>query len=117
MEKRHEEDAEEAIVIDEGRRQLIAASGLTSPGVIAPNWIQFGIGSFFETPKGAPWTSVASAHWDYLPVYNVLAKDAKEYKPAEALKATITDQYFRQVAKDKAKEKAKDKPKDTAGDK
>jgi hypothetical protein len=113
LEKALEEDAELAGVSHEGTRQLIAAAGLTSPGVIAPDWIQFGMGSFFETPKGAAWTSVGGAHWDYLPLYKVLSKDAKEYKPAEALKATITDQYFRQLAKDKAKDKPKDKPKDT----
>jgi hypothetical protein len=113
LEKALEEDAELAAVSHEGTRQLIAAAGLTSPGVVAPDWIQFGMGSFFETPKGVPWTSIGTGHWEYLPAYKLIAKDAKEFKPAEALKATITDQYFRQIAKDKTKEKPKEKPKDT----
>jgi hypothetical protein len=108
LEKALEEDAELASVSHEGTRQLIAAAGLTAPGVVAPNWIQFGIGSFFETPKGAPWTSIGEAHWDYLPVYKTMIKEA-DYKPADALKATITDRYFRQTDKDKAKEKIKEK--------
>jgi hypothetical protein len=111
LEKALEEDAELAAVSHEGTRQLIAAAGLTSPGVVAPDWIQFGMGSVFETPKGVPWTSIGNGHWEYLPAYMVLS-GAKDYKPAEALKATITDHYFREIVKDKTKEKPKDKPKD-----
>jgi hypothetical protein len=107
LEKALEEDAELASVSHEGTRQLIAAAGLTSPGVIVPDWIQFGIGSFFETPKGAPWTSMGEGHWDYLPLFKTVVKET-DFKAVDALKATITDRYFRQTAKDQKKEKIKE---------
>jgi hypothetical protein len=99
LEKALEEDAE------------LAAAGLTTAGVVVPEWIQFGMGSFFETPKGAPWTTVGKAHWDYLPLFLDLDKDKdkKLEKPVDLVKGIVTDRYFR-LAVDPKKSKPEDEP-------
>jgi hypothetical protein len=111
LEKALEEDAELAAVSHDGTRQLIAAAGLTTPGVVVPEWIQFGMGSFFETPKGAPWTTIGNAHWDYLPFFLDLDKnkEKKLEKPVDLVKSIVTDHYFR-LALDPKKSKPEDEP-------
>ena len=112
LEKVMEQDAELAAISHDGTRQLIAASRLTTPGVIVPEWIQFGMGSFFETPKGAPWTSVGNAHWDYLPLFLDLDKNKDKKpleKPADLVKGIVTDRFFR-LAMDPKKNKPEDEP-------
>jgi hypothetical protein len=109
LEKALEEDAELAAVSHDGTRQLIAAAGLTTPGVAVPEWIQFGMASVFERPKGAPWTNVGDAHWDYLPLVLQLHEEKKLDNPANVLKAVVTDRYFRMAA-DPKKHKPEDDP-------
>jgi hypothetical protein len=95
-----EDDAELAAVSHEGSRQLLAASGLLPRAVSAPRWIQFGMGSFFETPTGAPWTSIGAPHPtlddqnNYLLQYQNANKKKKLDPPAEALEKVVTDRYF-----------------------
>jgi hypothetical protein len=97
-----EEDSEIASVTHEGTRQLLAATHLMPRNVAAPRWLQFGMASFFETPKGSPWMSVGSASASLLEEFNYLihykaADKAKklERQPYEALEKVVTDQYFR----------------------
>ncbi len=52
-----EADAERMTVSHHGSRQLAYAAGLLPRYVVAPEWIQYALGSFFETPLGSPWTS------------------------------------------------------------
>jgi hypothetical protein len=95
LQKALEEDGERATVSHEGTRQLIVAAGLAPSSVILPDWIQFGMGSFFETPKGAPWTSVGAPNWNYLPLYKKLETEKRLEKPIDALKKVITNEYWR----------------------
>jgi hypothetical protein len=103
MLKAMEEDAERAAVTHEGSRQLLAASGLLPRAVTAPRWVEFGVGSFFETPTGAPWTSIGAPHPtlddqnNYLLQYQTASKKKKLDPPAEALESVITDRYFHQT--------------------
>ncbi len=92
-----EADSETATVSHEGPRQLLAAIGLLPRNVLAPEWIQFGMGSFFETSKGAPWGGAGGANWVYLQVYKDRSTKKKLDKPLEALLNVVTDRYFRQT--------------------
>jgi hypothetical protein len=100
MLKALEDDAERASVTHEGSRQLLAASGLLPRAVSAPRWLEFGMGSFFETPTGAPWISIATPHPtlddqnNYLLQYQNAAKKKKLDPPAVALESVVTDRYF-----------------------
>jgi hypothetical protein len=92
-----------ASVTHEGTRQLIAAAGLRPGtvllprGVAAPEWIQFGMGSFFETPEGAPWAGTGAPSWTYLVAYDVMQTGDKLDKPEDAIKKVITDKYFQEA--------------------
>jgi hypothetical protein len=58
------------------------------------------MGSFFETPTGAPWTSIATPHPtlddqnNYLLQYQTANKKKKLDPPAVALESVITDRDF-----------------------
>ncbi len=68
--------------------------------------MQFGVASFFETPKGSPWAAVGVPSPSFIPQYNYLdaykrlkkdSKDKKEkYDPRVALEKAVTDQFFRE---------------------
>jgi hypothetical protein len=112
LEKALEEEAELAAVSHEGSRQLAIASGLISHTVEMPEWIGFGIGSLFETPKGpyvgvpgaaqvAFWPSYGAPNWAYIREWKKWddAKDetSKLDDPVAALKKTVQDIYSHQV--------------------
>ncbi|MFL5245344.1 MAG: DUF1570 domain-containing protein [Gemmataceae bacterium] len=105
LHKALEEDWERATVSHEGTRQLIVGAGLLSQGVMAPQWIDFGMASFFATPKGAPWAETGSENTAYLPGFRdwglkILGSNSSKIA-AEALKNTVTDSFFREAAKGK----------------
>jgi hypothetical protein len=104
-----QDESEVASVSYEGTRQLIAAIGLLPPSIEAPQWIDFGVASFFETPKGSFWTGYGAPSHPYLINYKIWEATNKLDKPAEALKAVVTDGYFRKVNDSKNKERALDK--------
>lgn len=89
-----QEESELATVTHIGSRQLVAASGLIPHNVAAPDWIQFGLGSFFETPKGAYWPGTAAPHWKYLVNFKLI-RDTKKPKSDDELRQVVTDTYFR----------------------
>jgi hypothetical protein len=96
-----DEDGELATVTHEGPRQLLAASGLLPRDVEIPQWIQFGMGSFFETSKGSPWPTLGDQSAslldsnNYFYTYKTWLK-GKKLDPAKvALEKVITDRYFR----------------------
>jgi hypothetical protein len=100
-----EEDSEIATVTHEGTRQLLAATGLMPRNVAAPQWDQFGLASFFDSPKGSPWVTVGTPSATVMDPYNYLAHykaaaDAKKLDtpPAKALEKVVTDEYFREAA-------------------
>jgi hypothetical protein len=90
-----QEDAALAAVSHEGARQLIAAVGILPRNVIAPEWVQFGLASFFETPHQSPWESVGGPNFLYLRQYKDMETKKKLDPPDTALINTITDRYFR----------------------
>jgi hypothetical protein len=105
-----EEESEIATVSHEGTRQLIAALGLLPRNVEAPQWIDFGTASFFETPKGSFWTGVGGPSERYLTNFKIWqATNKLDVPPAEALKKVVTDDYFRKVDGSKNKERALEK--------
>ncbi len=106
------EEAEVAAVSHEGTRQLVIASGLLGKTTVAPEWLIFGIASFFETPKGpfhgmtgtaksAWWHGYGGVSWAYHRHFRdwEASKDPlkKLDEPAEALRNTLADSYFRNV--------------------
>jgi hypothetical protein len=100
------DESEMATVSHEGTRQLLAASGLKPGttllprGVAAPQWVQFGLGSFFETPKGAYWSGTGAPSWKYLTSFKARQELNKGLDPSDvALKKVITDAYFHDADK------------------
>jgi hypothetical protein len=93
-----EADSEIASITHESPRQLLHAIGLTKRNVITPEWLQFGMGSFFQIGKGAPWGGAGGANFIYLLEYKERAQhrmSGRLEKPVDALKAVVTDGYFR----------------------
>jgi hypothetical protein len=76
-------------------RQLIYATQQLPRYVIAPEWIQYGMASNFETTAGAPWATPTGIN----PVHLSVFKEQKyESKPVDTLKMVVTDGYFRKAA-------------------
>src|SRR5262249_17599488 len=101
IQKAQLEEAELAAISHEGTRQLVAASGLLPRNVNAPEWIQFGMASLFETSKGALWSSPGGPSWAYLVQYKDYEQSKEQNKrleaPNVAVEKVITDEYFHQV--------------------
>jgi hypothetical protein len=100
------EESELATVTHEGTRQLIAAMGVLPRSVQPPLWLDSGIASFFETPKGAFWPGIGAPSWNYLVHYKQWETEKKLDKPEDALRGVLTDRYFREAHASKNKEKA-----------
>src|SRR5262249_46459478 len=72
-----------------------------------PQWIDFGMASFFTTAKGSFWSGVGSTSSPYLDTYKNWERTGRLEKDAvEALKAVITDKSFRSIKDGPEKEKA-----------
>jgi hypothetical protein len=104
MLKALEREAELATVSHEASRQLVFSTGLLPRNVAAPEWLMFGLGSFFETPLQSPWAGIAAPSSYYLPRWHELKAKGFEKKPEDTLTKVVTDAYFRslpaQVEKD-----------------
>jgi hypothetical protein len=108
--KAMEEDAARTTVSLEGTRQLIASLGLLPRSVEAPQWIDFGMASLFETPKQSYWAGFGSPNMTYLVNFKLWDTTKKLDKdPAEALKSVVTDRYFHKIRDSKNKENAEAK--------
>ncbi len=108
--KAMEEEGKRATVTHEGTRQLIAALGLLPRSVEAPQWIDFGMASFFETPKGSYWWGAGAPNMTYLVNFKLWDYNKKlEKNAAEALKSVVTDRYFHRIKDSKNKENAEAK--------
>jgi hypothetical protein len=100
MLKALEQEAELATVSHESSRQLLFASGLLPHNVAVPEWVLFGMGSFFETSLQSPWQTIGAPSPYYLPRWRELkAKDplrgGLEKTSLDTLKKVVTDGYFR----------------------
>jgi hypothetical protein len=82
----------------DGSRQLLYASGLLPRNVAAPEWILFGMGSFFETAPQSPWASPSGENAYYLPRFRELVDNGGFGKSHyEVLRQVVTDHYFRNL--------------------
>jgi hypothetical protein len=97
-----EDEADRAGISHNVSRQLLFASGLLPRSVDVPEWVQFGVGSVFETPLGAPWPCPTDVSPLYFPIFKELKqrggpeKNGLEKAPGETLRQVISDGYFRQ---------------------
>ncbi len=82
-----QDEAARATVSHEGPRQLAAATGLLPPNVEAPRWVQFGLGSYFETPRGAYWPGIGAPSWVYLVNFKSWEEAKSEAEKTAALTA------------------------------
>jgi hypothetical protein len=99
--KAMEAEGELATVSHDASRQIVYASGLLPRNVAAPEWVLFGLGSFFETPQQAPWPGVGAPSFYWLPLFKEMKGDSKgvrfESTPFDTLKMVVTDHYFRHL--------------------
>jgi hypothetical protein len=59
------------------------------------------MGSFFETPLGAPWPSIGGPNVAHLPNFRDYQRLKRfEKTPGETLRKVVTDAYFREVMKE-----------------
>jgi hypothetical protein len=112
-----EDEWEQTGTTHEVSRQLLFASKLLPPNVNAPEWIQFGMGSFFEAPLQSPWPTIGAASPYWLPRFKEFEKSKdpqKRYEatPYQTLVKVVTDAYFRH--KVKVDEKPDEKPEERA---
>jgi hypothetical protein len=91
-----EEEWEATSITHNASRQLLFASGLMPRNVNAPEWVQFGMGSFFETPLQSPWGGAGGASPYWLPRFREALK-GKKYgaNDYETLVQVVTDAGFR----------------------
>src|SRR5262249_16254188 len=79
---------------------LLAATGLLPRNVDVPDWLQYGLAGYFETPYGAPYPAGGLASWSNLVAF-------KFYRPKlsssrEVLYNVLSDHYFHQAARSAA---------------
>ncbi len=105
MLKALEQEAELATVSHEASRQLLFASGLLPRNVAVPEWLLFGMGSFFETPLQSPWPTIGAPSPYYLPRWRELkakesGKGGLEKTAVATLRKVVSDGYFRSLPAD-----------------
>jgi hypothetical protein len=115
VQKFMEDEAERATIAYEGTRQLLAAIDFVPRTVELPQWADFGVASFFTTPKESFWSGVGTTGSAYFRKYKTWEQtlnnaspsgEALEKNSAEALKAVVTDRNFRLIKDSPHKEKA-----------
>jgi hypothetical protein len=112
VQKAMQEEMERTTVTHQVVRQLLAAAALpaqsgmsaripvVSRNLASPEWLRFGLASFFETSRGAYWPGGIGPNWNYYIQFN-LAKEAKKISREnikDVLEKVITDQYFLDAA-------------------
>jgi len=92
-----ENEWEQTGISHEVSRQGLFAAKLLPRNVNAPEWVQFGMGSFFEVAQQSPWPSIGAVNPYWLPRFKELHKKNKfETTPLATLKKVVTDAYFRE---------------------
>lgn len=85
-------------------RQMLFATGLVPRTVHVPEWLQFGIGSFFEAPLQSPWGGPGAPNAYWLPrfkEYRGKLNDPKTWKyghpnnSSDILSQVVTDELLR----------------------
>jgi len=106
--KELESEAERAGASHDASRQLLFASGLLPRNVTVPEWVLFGMGSFFETPEHSAWPTPTGLSSVYLPAFRYeLGSKGKNFEgtPLKTLRKIVTDGYFRNLTPDDYKNK------------
>ncbi len=80
-----------------GQPATALLSGLLPRNVVTPEWLLFGLGSFFETPLQSPWSGIGAPSSYYLPRWHELKAKGFEKKPVETLMKVVSDTYFRSL--------------------
>jgi hypothetical protein len=86
-------EAERATISHEATRQLLFATGMLPRNVEVPEWIQYGLASFFETPQGSFYPSVGLPSWTNLIDFKYHRKTHLG-APKDVLLNLISDRYF-----------------------
>lgn len=103
--KHFDMEGERATISHDATRQLLYATGLLPRNVVAPEWLQFGLASFFETPLGSPWGSFGQPSSLHFPAFKSLKTAGKlESTAYDTMVKVITDSYFRQASLGKNKD-------------
>lgn len=84
-------------VSHDATRQFLYGSGLLPRNVIAPEWLLFGMASFFETPMESPWPSIGAPSFQWLPEFKTAKQTRFEKSDLQTLRQVVTDSYFRSV--------------------
>jgi hypothetical protein len=95
--KAMETERELTAATHDGSRQLLYASGLLPRSLVAPEWVLFGIGSFFETSPESPWPGIGAPSYYWLPQFKEHKEAWFERKPEDTLRRVVTDSYFRNL--------------------
>jgi hypothetical protein len=95
-----EQEAELATVGHDASRQLLFSSELLPRNVAVPEWILFGMGSFFETPLQSPWPTIGGLSPYYLPRWREMKNKSYEKTPVDTLRKVVADAYFRTLPPD-----------------
>jgi hypothetical protein len=98
LQKAMSEESIRASVSHVATRQLLVAAGLVAPNMEIPEWLEFGIGSFFETPTGAFWAGIGAPNWKYIVKFKLWKQTEKLDSPEVAIRGVITDEYFLDAA-------------------
>jgi len=101
-----ENEWEQTGMSHEVSRHLLFSSGLLPRTVNAPEWVQFGMASFFEAPLQSPWATIGAPNPYWLPRFKEYRKKGLYDRSAGTLlRKVVTDSYFRQkpTAQDIAK--------------
>ncbi len=91
-----ENEWEQTAISHEATRQMLFATKQLPRTVNAPEWVQFGMGSFFETSLQAPWPSIGGTNPYWLPRFKELSKQKVRDANLATLKKVVTDGYFRE---------------------
>ena len=94
-EKLIDDDQIRATHTGEGARQLLFDSGMLPRHVHTPEWIAQGMSAYFETATGAPYLEFGAPNWKQVVNLKLFRQQGRFEKPGEALRAVVTDQYFR----------------------
>jgi hypothetical protein len=86
----------------EGVRQLLAATDWLPRAVVAPEWTEFGLASFFEVSRGGGpfqvwptfWPGIGGPNWRYLTEFHLYKEEKKLPNARNALLSLITDRAF-----------------------
>lgn len=98
VERATEAQAERNTISHEASRQLLFATGLLPRNVAVPEWIQYGLASFFETPPGAFYPGLGITSWSNLVDFKFHKRKNHFAAPKDVLAQLVGDVYFKRAS-------------------